>query len=95
MRPSKIDRSFVAGLGADAADAVLVRSMVGLAHGLGKRAVAEGVETEAQLAFLRAVGCDAVQGFLLARPQPAEKLADLLARSSSADPWRQQPRNGR
>ena len=82
-RTVKIDRSFVAGLGADAADAALVRSMVELAHGLGKRVVAEGVETEAQLAFLRRVGCDAAQGFLLARPQPAEELADLLA-----VPWR-------
>ena len=79
----KIDRSFVAGLGADATDAALVRAIVTLGHGLGKRVVAEGVETEAQLAFLRALGCDAAQGFLLARPQPAEELADLLA-----VPWR-------
>jgi EAL domain-containing protein (putative c-di-GMP-specific phosphodiesterase class I) len=82
-RSLKIDRSFVAGLGTNAADAVLVRSMVELTHGLGKRVVAEGVETHAQLVFLRRVGCDAAQGFLLARPRPAEELADLLARSPS------------
>jgi diguanylate cyclase (GGDEF)-like protein len=82
-RSLKIDRAFVAGLGVDAADTVLVRSMVEMAHGLGKRVVAEGVETETQLAFLRALGCDAAQGFLLARPQPAEDVSGLLAR-----PWR-------
>ena len=69
-RTVKIDRSFVAGLGADDADAVLVRSMVQLAHGLGKRVVAEGVETDAQLAFLRAAGCDGAQGYVFAHPMP-------------------------
>lgn len=79
-RSLKIARGFVAGLGADPADAALVRAVVELAHGLGKRVVAEGVETEAQLAFLRGIGCDAAQGFLLARPQPAEAVPGLLAR---------------
>ena len=57
----------------------MVRAIVGLGHALGKEVVAEGVETEAQLAFLRALGCDAAQGFLLARPRPAAEVGRLLA----------------
>ena len=76
----KIDRSFVRGLGgAEPAAEALVRAMVTLGHSLGKRVVAEGVETPVQLAAVRALGCDAAQGFLLAHPQPGEQLTDLLA----------------
>lgn len=64
----KIDRAFVAGLGADRRDAVLVEAMIRVAHDLGLRVVAEGVETESQLAVLRDLGRDAAQGYLLARP---------------------------
>ena len=51
----------------------LVQAIVGLAHGLNLTATAEGVETEGELAVLRALGCDQVQGFLLGRPVPAEQ----------------------
>lgn len=65
----KIDRSFVAGLGADDESRAIVHGMVGLAHSLGKTVIAEGVETPEQLAQLTAMGCDAAQGFLLGRPE--------------------------
>ena len=75
----KIDRSFVRGVGIDPEDNALVRAIVALGHSLGKRVVAEGVETERQLSLCRQFGCDEVQGFLLARPQPAEQLEAILA----------------
>jgi diguanylate cyclase (GGDEF)-like protein len=75
----KIDRSFVAAIGRHAEDEAIVRAVVTLAHGLGRRVVGEGVETEAQLAFLRAIGCDEAQGFLLGRPMPANELLRRVA----------------
>jgi diguanylate cyclase (GGDEF)-like protein/PAS domain S-box-containing protein len=70
----KIDRSFIDGIDGDPHDRAMVRSIVGLAHDLGLVAVAEGVETGAQLATLAAIGCDHAQGFLIARPVPADDL---------------------
>ena len=74
----KIDRSFVQGLPDDRDDAAITQAVIAMAHSLGMQVVAEGVETQAQLEFLRLHGCDEVQGFLLARPLPPELLADLL-----------------
>ena len=74
----KIDRCFVAGLEAGGASARIVDTVVRLAHGLGARVVAEGVENHAQLEALRRLGCDSVQGFLLARPQPAADIPALV-----------------
>ena len=67
----KVDGSFVAGLGRDAEDSAIVTAVVGLAHALGLLALAEGVETECQLAELRRLGCDLAQGYLFARPAAA------------------------
>jgi diguanylate cyclase (GGDEF)-like protein/PAS domain S-box-containing protein len=78
----KIDSSFVADIGTDAGGGTIASAVVALAHGLGKQVTAEGVETEAQLAFLRELGCDAAQGFLLGRPAPAEEVAHLLAKAA-------------
>lgn len=66
----KIDQSFVAELADDARDQTIVRAVIQLAHGLGMDVVAEGVETTTSLAQLRQADCDAVQGFLFARPMP-------------------------
>ncbi|MGY2003623.1 putative bifunctional diguanylate cyclase/phosphodiesterase [Blastococcus sp. SYSU DS1024] len=66
----KIDRSFVQTMELDAGDRTIVRSTVELAHSLGLRVVAEGVETRATWAELARLGCDAAQGFWLARPMP-------------------------
>jgi EAL domain-containing protein (putative c-di-GMP-specific phosphodiesterase class I) len=74
----KIDRSFVRRLDEEREATVLVAAMIQLAHSLGKTTVAEGVETEEQLARLRSLGCDAVQGYLLGRPAPAEQIQPLL-----------------
>jgi diguanylate cyclase len=75
----KIDRSFVRGLGHEADDDSIVTSVIDLARSLGVSVVAEGVETEDQLAGLRARGCDTMQGFLFAAPGPAEAVAVLMA----------------
>jgi diguanylate cyclase (GGDEF)-like protein/PAS domain S-box-containing protein len=74
----KIDRTFVQDLGVDEGDAAICQSIIGLAHSLAIRTVAEGIETEPQLAWLREQGCDEMQGFLLGRPQPFEVLLPLL-----------------
>jgi diguanylate cyclase (GGDEF)-like protein/PAS domain S-box-containing protein len=66
----KIDQEFVHEIESSAADRAIVSAVIGMARGLGLRVVAEGVETEGQLAFLRAEGCDEVQGFLLGVPAP-------------------------
>ncbi len=68
----KIDRSFVQS-GAEGSTAIIVKAIIGLGRSLGMRVVAEGVETQGQLARLRTLGCDVVQGYLLGRPEPAER----------------------
>jgi len=78
----KIDRSFVLGLAGSSSDGEIVRSTVGLGHNLGLSIVAEGVEDERSLAFLRDVGCDIAQGFFIARPMPADAVLEW-ARSSA------------
>ena len=74
----KIDRSFVQGVATDAHDAALVRAMIALAHDLNLRIVAEGIETEPQLAFLNRLGCDEGQGYLFAKPEPPALVEDTL-----------------
>ncbi|MCD6076475.1 MAG: signal transduction protein : sensor, domain [Ramlibacter sp.] len=75
----KIDRAFVRKITAGAAYEGIVRTCVSLARGLSLSVVAEGVETEAQAAALRALGCDLAQGFLYSPPVPADALARMLA----------------
>ncbi len=76
----KIDRSFVRDIATDPDDAAIVSAIITMAHALDIRTVAEGVETAAQLDFLRARGCDAIQGYYLCRPQPAAELTALFER---------------
>jgi diguanylate cyclase len=75
----KIDRSFIQGIGSDPRNAIMVRSTIALAHELGMRVVAEGVEDEASLQLLSEMGCDTVQGYHVGRPMPADAMADFLA----------------
>jgi EAL domain-containing protein (putative c-di-GMP-specific phosphodiesterase class I) len=74
----KIDRSFVAGIGRTERSLAIVRAVIGLAHGLNLPVLAEGVETEEQLAALVHEGCDEMQGYLLGRPQPAEHYRGIV-----------------
>jgi EAL domain-containing protein (putative c-di-GMP-specific phosphodiesterase class I) len=74
----KMDRSFVRDADADDGSRAIVKGIIGLAQALNLHMVAEGVETSAQLAFLRDGGCQMVQGYLVARPMPAELLEQWL-----------------
>jgi diguanylate cyclase (GGDEF)-like protein/PAS domain S-box-containing protein len=76
----KIDRSFVSGLPDDRDDAAITKAVIALSHSLGMAVVAEGVETKAQLDFLRGLGCDEVQGYLTGRPMLAALLCEHLPR---------------
>ncbi|HLZ31185.1 MAG TPA: EAL domain-containing protein [Chloroflexota bacterium] len=74
----KVDRSFVEGLGTDVQDTAIVRSVVDLAQALNVTITGEGIETLAQEAALRALGCDAGQGYLFARPMHATAVEAML-----------------
>lgn len=80
VRKVKIDRSFVHNLMFSEDDRAIARAIVTLGHSLGLQVVAEGVEKPEQLACLRALGCDEVQGYLISRPLPAADFAAWLAR---------------
>jgi EAL domain-containing protein (putative c-di-GMP-specific phosphodiesterase class I) len=74
----KLDKSFVSNLETDANDLALSEAIVVMAHKLGIRVVAEGVETEAQRAILKKIDCDFAQGYLFAKPMPADEFEVLL-----------------
>ena len=80
----KIDRTFVSDIGRDGDQGAIVKAIVAMAHSLDMKVVAEGVETEAQRAFLSVNGCDEMQGYYFSRPLAAEALSQLLTRGSSA-----------
>jgi EAL domain-containing protein (putative c-di-GMP-specific phosphodiesterase class I) len=74
----KIDQTFIRDLSAGGEDAAITRAIIALAHSLELKVVAEGVETQAQMDFLKAHHCDEIQGFLISRPVEAAALAQLL-----------------
>ena len=83
----KIDRTFLDEVPQNAASSTLVETIIVMAHALGKRVVAEGIETAEQLDFLRERRCDSAQGFFLARPLSGQAVTELLhARKMSANP---------
>jgi EAL domain-containing protein (putative c-di-GMP-specific phosphodiesterase class I) len=75
----KIDKSFVMGMATSDADAAIVRTVIDLAHNLGKQVCAEGVETEQAWLRLAEMGCDLAQGYWIARPLPARALRQWLS----------------
>ena len=75
----KIDQSFIRDIHLDPDDEAIVTAIIGLARSLGFRTIAEGVETQAQLDFLRTHQCDEIQGYFYSRPVPANEFARLLA----------------
>ena len=74
----KIDRSFVRDIPEDKDDAAIVNTIIAMAHSLKLEVIAEGVETEEQLGFIRACGCDGMQGYLFSRALPAEEVVRLF-----------------
>ena len=80
----KIDRSFVRDIGNDSRDAMLVSTIVGLAHSLNLMVVAEGVEDHGQKALLHEHHCDEAQGYLVAHPMPADQVFGFLERAATA-----------
>jgi diguanylate cyclase (GGDEF)-like protein/PAS domain S-box-containing protein len=82
----KIDQSFVRDIPADQDDAAIVSAIVAMGHRLRLKLIAEGVETPEQLAFLKALGCDLVQGYLFGKPMPEDEFVAFLARESPRHP---------
>jgi EAL domain-containing protein (putative c-di-GMP-specific phosphodiesterase class I) len=82
----KIDRSFVIGMEGDRRQQQIVRSTIQLGHNLGLRVVAEGVENETTLRRLARLGCDIVQGYVVARPMSADLIGGLLRRPAQGRP---------
>jgi EAL domain-containing protein (putative c-di-GMP-specific phosphodiesterase class I) len=74
----KVDQSFIRDLAVDPDDAVIVRAIIQMAHSLGLKTIAEGVETAEMLAPLRIFGCDEVQGYHFARPMPPAEFEQYL-----------------
>lgn len=85
----KIDQSFIHEVTSDPSDAAIAKSIVIMAHNLRLKVVAEGVETAAQLAFLRDVGCDEFQGYLFSKAVPPEALYNLVRQHKGARPAKQ------
>lgn len=84
VRELKIDKSFVINMNHDESDAMIVRSTIDLAHNLGLIVVAEGVENQAVLERLQALGCDLIQGYHLCHPLPPDQLENWLREKSRA-----------
>ena len=78
VRKIKIDKSFIRDVMTNPSDRAIVYAVIGLTHNLNLKVIAEGVETEEQLALLRDISCDGIQGFLFSRPLPVQEFEKLL-----------------
>ncbi|VXD04814.1 Diguanylate cyclase [Pseudomonas sp. 8Z] len=74
----KIDQTFIRNLSPNSEDAAITRAIIAMAHSLELKVVAEGVETQAQMDYLKSQQCDEIQGYLISRPLPAEAFAEML-----------------
>jgi len=81
----KIDRSFVKDITGNDEDGAIARAVIAMAHSMKLKVIAEGVETESQYAFLRAHGCEVIQGYLISRPVPANEFEVLLGMDRKSD----------
>jgi EAL domain-containing protein (putative c-di-GMP-specific phosphodiesterase class I) len=79
----KIDQSFIRDITTNSDDAAITTTIIVLAHNLRLKVIAEGVETEEQMTYLREKGCDEAQGFYFSRPLPADEFTKLLVRGGS------------
>jgi len=84
----KIDRSFIKELPQDGEDAAITQAIIAMAHGLGLKVIAEGVETGEQVGFLRAHGCDEVQGYYFSKPVPAQEFARWVLNAAGSEEGR-------
>ncbi len=80
----KIDKSFIRDIATDPDDRAIISAVTSMAHQMGIKTVAEGVETEEQFAFVKAAGCDEVQGYLVSRPVPADRFRELVMTGSES-----------
>ena len=74
----KIDKSFIDNITADGIERQIVKTIVSLAHDMGLRVIAEGVEEQEQQAYLSACGCNVIQGYLFSRPVPEADILELI-----------------
>ena len=81
----KIDRTYIQGLPEDDEDRSITTTIIQMAAALGLAVIAEGVETQAQLEFLKSLGCEEAQGYLISRPLPADQVDRWLVQLSTKD----------
>ena len=79
----KIDQGFVRDITTEPRNAAIARATIALAQGLDMVVIAEGVESESQLRYLRDIGCEEIQGYLFSRPVPPEALAEMLGQGKT------------
>jgi EAL domain-containing protein (putative c-di-GMP-specific phosphodiesterase class I) len=82
MTSLKIDQSFVRDIDMDENDKAIVKATAVLAHAMGMKVIAEGVETQVQLDFIRASQCEEYQGYLFSRPVPEDQAVNFLSREA-------------
>ena len=85
VKTLKIDRSLVAGVATVPADAAITTAIIAMAHSLNMGVIAEGMETQDQLAFLRSRQCDAIQGNIFSQPLPVEGMTKLLQKAQLSE----------